>query len=55
LALLLSGLKSLGVEFNPYGVKRAIENTALPVDEPLGSGAGLIQASFFLLSEISSK
>lgn len=43
LALILSGLKSTGVEFNPFGVKRAIENTALLVDEAIGCGAGLIQ------------
>lgn len=43
LALILSGLKSNKIEFNPFGVKRAIQNTALPVDEIIGSGAGLIQ------------
>ena len=43
IALVLSGLKQNKIEFNPYGVRRAIENTALSVDEPLGSGAGLIQ------------
>lgn len=43
LALILSGLKQNNIEFNPFGVKRAIENTATPVDEVLGSGAGLIQ------------
>jgi tripeptidyl-peptidase-2 len=46
LALILSGLKENGIDFNPYGVKRAIENTALKVDETLGSGAGLIQVDF---------
>ena len=43
LALILSGLKLSGIEFNPFGVKRAIENTALLVDEAIGCGAGLIQ------------
>lgn len=43
IALVLSGLKQNKIEFNPYGVRRAIENTALKVDEALGSGAGLIQ------------
>ena len=43
LALILSGLKDNKIEFNPFGIKRAIENTALQVDETLGSGAGLIQ------------
>jgi tripeptidyl-peptidase-2 len=43
IALILSGLKANDIDFNPFGVKRAIENTALPVDEPIGMGAGLIQ------------
>lgn len=43
LALILSGLKQNRIEFNPFGVKRAIENTALNVDEIIGTGAGLIQ------------
>ena len=43
LALILSGLKQKNVDFNPFGVKRAIENTAVVVDEVIGSGAGLIQ------------
>ena len=47
LALILSGLKQRRVEFNPFGVKRALENTALPVDEVLGCGAGLIQVELF--------
>ena len=46
LALILSGLKKNGIEFTPYGVKRGIENTALEVDEPLGTGAGMIQVCF---------
>ena len=43
LALVLSGLKQQSVDYNPYAVKRAIENTALHVDELLGTGAGLVQ------------
>lgn len=43
LALVLSGLKANHVDYNPFGVKRAIENTALDVDELVGQGAGLIQ------------
>ncbi len=43
LALILSGLKQNNIEFNPFGVKRAIENTAHPVDDLIGSGNGLIQ------------
>ncbi len=43
LALILSGLKANKIDYNPFGVKRAIENTALNVDEAIGTGAGLIQ------------
>ncbi len=43
IALILSGLKAQNIDYNPFGVKRALENTALTVDEPIGSGAGLIQ------------
>ena len=43
LALILSGLKQNNIEFNPFGVKRAIENTAHQVDDLIGSGTGLIQ------------
>lgn len=50
LALILSGLKQNRIEFNPYGVKRAIENTALDVDETLGTGAGLIQVNNTFIS-----
>lgn len=42
--MILSGLKANNIEFNPFGVKRAIENTALSgIDETIGLGAGLIQ------------
>jgi tripeptidyl-peptidase-2 len=43
IALILSGLKHQNVEVNPYAVKRAIENTANPIEELNGGGAGLIQ------------
>jgi tripeptidyl-peptidase-2 len=46
LALIVSGLRQRGVDFNPFGVKRAIENTAVCVDEAIGCGAGLIQVKF---------
>ena len=46
LALILSGLKQKNINYNPFGVKRAIENTAQPVDEILGCGSGLIQVYF---------
>jgi hypothetical protein len=43
IALILSGLVANGVEYYPYGIQRALENTALKVDDELGSGSGLIQ------------
>jgi len=43
LALILSALKANAIDYNPFAVKRAIENTAMKVDEPIGSGAGMIQ------------
>lgn len=45
IALVLSGLKKQGVRVTPYAVKRAIENTALPIEESLGGGAGLVQVN----------
>lgn len=41
--MILSGLLDNNVQFFPYGVKRAIEITALEVDEAIAAGAGLIQ------------
>jgi tripeptidyl-peptidase-2 len=43
ISLILSGLKHERVEYNPYGVRRALQNTATIVDEPIGTGAGLVQ------------
>ncbi|CAG2173729.1 unnamed protein product [Oppiella nova] len=45
LCLLLSGLQALNIEYSPYSVRRAIENTALvlPDSEPFTHGHGLIQ------------
>lgn len=44
IALILSGLKQNKIEFNPYGIKRALENTSRKIDdEILASGAGLVQ------------
>ncbi|CAG2171605.1 unnamed protein product, partial [Oppiella nova] len=45
LCLLLSGVKALNVEYSLYSVRRAIENTALKIEnyEPLTHGHGLIQ------------
>ena len=43
IALILSGLIANNIEYFPYGIKRALENTALKIDDELGSGAGLIQ------------
>ncbi|CAG2166112.1 unnamed protein product [Oppiella nova] len=47
LCLLLSGLKALNVEYSPYSMRRAIENTALKIEnyEPLTHGHGLIQVN----------
>ena len=43
IALVLSGLKQRSVEYTPYGIRRSLENTAMPVDEAIGSGSGLVQ------------
>lgn len=43
IALVLSGLKERGIQVTPYAVKRAIENTANPIEETVGGGAGLVQ------------
>jgi len=47
-ALVLSGLKARGVPYNPYNVKRALQNTAKPVDgvEVFAMGQGLVQVYF---------
>ncbi|OWZ15801.1 Tripeptidyl-peptidase [Phytophthora megakarya] len=45
IALLVSGLKAQGVEFTPYSIRRALENTAVNVPnvEVYAQGKGLIQ------------
>lgn len=45
LALLLSALKSEGIAYSPYTIRRAIENTAQLIDriEPFAQGCGLLQ------------
>lgn len=45
IALLLSGLKEKGIPYSPQSVRRALENTARPVEgaEPWAQGHGLIQ------------
>ncbi|XP_071839220.1 tripeptidyl-peptidase 2-like isoform X2 [Apostichopus japonicus] len=45
IALVLSGLKANGLPYTPYSIRRALENTALFLDqiEPHGQGHGLIQ------------
>jgi hypothetical protein len=50
-AVLLSGLKKKCLQYSPYSVKRALENTALYLDavEPFAQGHGLLQV-FMLLS-----
>jgi len=44
-ALVLSGLKAGHVSYNPYSVKRALQNTAKPVEgvEVFAMGHGLVQ------------
>ena len=41
--MILSGLQQINQIYYPYSIKRALENTALNVDEFVGTGAGLIQ------------
>ena len=45
IALMLSGAKAKGIEYSPYSVRKAIQNTARDVakSEPLAEGPGLIQ------------
>ncbi len=45
IALLLSGLKAEQIAFTPYSVKRAVQNTADPVEgvDPASQGPGLLQ------------
>ncbi|CAH0476169.1 unnamed protein product [Peronospora belbahrii] len=45
IALLISGLKAQGVEYTPYSIRRALENTAVKVPnvEVYAQGKGLIQ------------
>ncbi|CAH0485883.1 unnamed protein product [Peronospora farinosa] len=45
IALLVSGLKAQGVEYTPYSIRRALENTAvkIPNVEVFAQGKGLIQ------------
>lgn len=44
-ALLISGLKARNVEYNPFSIRRALENTAVsvPTADALSQGSGLIQ------------
>lgn len=48
LALMLSGLLQNGHPFSPFGVKRALENTALfvPDIDVFAQGYGLLQVCF---------
>jgi hypothetical protein len=40
IALILSGLLANDIEYYPYGVERALVNTAVKIDDELGSGTG---------------
>ncbi|XP_037509766.1 tripeptidyl-peptidase 2 [Rhipicephalus sanguineus] len=42
-ALLLSGLVARGLPYSPYSVRRALENSAQPTQDPFSMGHGLLQ------------
>lgn len=54
-AVLLSGLKKKCLQYSPYSVKRALENTALYLDkvEPFAQGHGLLQVCMLLCNGLS--
>ena len=45
IALLLSGLKERGIAYWPHSVRRALANTARPLDgaQPFEQGAGVVR------------
>ncbi|MBW3543017.1 MAG: tripeptidyl peptidase II, partial [Planctomycetes bacterium] len=45
IALVLSGLKAESIEYSPYSVRRALQNTARPIDQRdvFAEGPGLVQ------------
>jgi tripeptidyl-peptidase-2 len=45
IALLLSGLKAEGITWTPYSIRKAVQNTAQPVEgiDPAAQGPGLLQ------------
>ncbi|XP_075538908.1 tripeptidyl-peptidase II [Dermacentor variabilis] len=42
-ALLLSGMMARGLVYSPYSVRRALENSAQPTQDPFSMGHGLLQ------------
>ena len=50
-ALILSGLKANGIQYSPFNIHRALENTALslPNVEVFAQGSGLLQVWYWLL------
>uniref|UniRef100_A0A224ZB69 Tripeptidyl-peptidase 2 n=1 Tax=Rhipicephalus zambeziensis TaxID=60191 RepID=A0A224ZB69_9ACAR len=42
-ALLLSGMVARGLPYSPYSVRRALENSAQPTQDPFSMGHGLLQ------------
>jgi hypothetical protein len=55
-AILLSGLKKKCLQYSPYSVKRALENTALHLDkvEPFAQGHGLLQVCMLLFNALAT-
>lgn len=52
IAVLISGLRAKGIDTCPYLIKRAMENTALYIDniDHFSQGHGLLQVKFKIIS-----
>ncbi|RVW41976.1 Tripeptidyl-peptidase 2 [Vitis vinifera] len=57
IALLISAMKAEGIPVSPYSVRRALENTSVPVgglpEDKLSTGQGLMQVDKFFLLLVS--